>query len=113
MIKSGGAAGTLIVQTRLTEGEIRNNHFHLTGYLDRFPGDLIGGRNVSVMAPKEASIDWGGDTEALTDIDEVHRFFRRRGWVRQFFELTGAEAGDWVLVEETGSYRYKVSLKKA
>lgn len=113
MIKSGGTVGTLIVQTRLTEGEIKNNHFHLTGYLDRFPDDLIGGSNRHERAPKEASIDWGGGVDMRTDIDGEKQFFRGRGWIRQFFEKTGAEPGDWVLVEETGPYRYKVSLKKA
>ena len=107
------AAGALVAQTQLTGGNIRNNHFHLRGHVHRFPDDLIGGSNRHERAPKEASIDWGGGVDTLTDIDGEKQFFRGRGWIRQFFEKAGAEAGDWVLVEETGPYRYKVSLKKA
>lgn len=108
-----GSVGILVAQTQLTGGNIRNNHFHLRGHLHRFPDDLIGGSNRHEKAPKEASIDWGGGVDTRTDIDGEKQFFRGRGWVRQFFEKTGAEPGDWVLVEETGPYRYKISLKKA
>jgi len=110
---SAGTAGILVAQTQLTGGNIRNNHFHLRGHVHRFPDDLIGGSNRHERAPKEASIDWGGGVDTLTDIDGEKQFFRGRGWIRQFFEKTGAEPGDRVLVEETGPYRYKVSLKKA
>lgn len=108
-----GSAGGLVAQTQLTGGNIRNNNFHLRGHVHRFPDDLIGGSNRHERAPKEASIDWGGGVDMRTDIDGEKQFFRGRGWIRQFFEKTGAEPGDWVLVEETGPYRYKVSLKKA
>lgn len=108
-----GSAGSLVAQTQLTGGNIRNNHFHLRGHVHRFPDDLIGGSNRRERAPREASIDWGGGVDTRTDIDGEKQFFRGRGWIRQFFEKTGAEEGDWVLVEETGPYRYKVSLKKA
>lgn len=111
--RPSSAGDYLIAQTQLTEGNIKNNHFYLRGHVHRFPDDLIGGSNRHEKATKQASIDWGGGADTLTDIDGEKLFFRGRGWIRQFFELTGAEAGDWVLVEETGSYRYKISLKKA
>jgi hypothetical protein len=105
--------GRLLVQTGLTEGNIKNNHFYLRGHLDRFPSDLIGGSNKDAKAPKEAAIDWGGPNLTTTDIDGEKQFFRMRGWIRKFFESTNAHPGDWVLVEETAPYRYKISLKKA
>jgi hypothetical protein len=103
----------LIAQPRLTEGNIRHNHFYLRGSIQRFPADLIGGSNKAEKASKEAIIDWGGPSPAMTDIDGGKQFFRGRGWIKQFFESNGARPGDWVLVEETGPYRYTISLKRA
>jgi hypothetical protein len=111
--KAGSAdEGRLIAQTQLTEGNIQNHHFYLRGYVHRFPSDLVGGPNKTEKAGKEAAVDWGGASPVLTDIDGEKQFFRARGWIKQFFEITGACAGDWVLVEETGPYRYRASLKK-
>jgi hypothetical protein len=97
---------------RRNEMNIRNSHFYLRGYVSRFPSDLLGGSNKDAEAPKKATIDWGSSATTVTDIDGEKQFFRRRGWIKQFFERTGANVGDWVLVEETGPYQYKVSLKK-
>jgi len=111
--ESDVGAGRLIAQTELTEGNIKNNHFYLRGYVHRFPADLLGGSNKDTKASKEAVIDWGGPSSAVTDIDGEKQFFRGRGWIKQFFEATGARPGDSVFVEEEGPYRYKISLKKA
>jgi hypothetical protein len=113
MAESDASAGRLITQSRLTEGNIKNNHFYLRGYVHRFPSDLLGGSNKNTKASKEAVIDWGGPSPAITDIDGEKQLFRGRGWTKQFFGMTGACPGDWVLVEETGPYRYRVSLKRA
>lgn len=110
---SSKGTGRLIVQTQLTEGNIKHSHFYLRGYLHRFPSDLVGGSNKQAKAPKDAVIDWGGASPVITDIDGEKEFFRARGWIKQFFEATGACRGDWVLVEEAASYRYKVRLEKA
>jgi hypothetical protein len=85
---------------------------YLRDYIHRFP-DLVVGSNKNAGASKKAVIDWGGASPAISDIDGAseHQFFRGRGWVKQFFEMT--DARDWVLVEETGPYRYRVRLKKA
>lgn len=103
----------LIAQSKLTEGNIKNHHFYLRGHLDRFPSDLVGGSNKDTRALKDAVIDWGGANLAITDIDGQKQFFRGRGWIKQFFETRDARPGDYVLVEETAPYRYKISLKKA
>jgi hypothetical protein len=110
---TGKGTGSLMVQIQLTDGNIKNSHFYLRGYLHRFPSDLVGGSNKVARASKEAVIDWGGASPAITDIDGEKEFFRGRGWIKQFFDATGARSGDWVLVEETGPYRYRVSLKSA
>jgi hypothetical protein len=46
----------------------------------------------------------------MTDLDGQKKFFRKRGWVREFFAITGAKAGDQVVVNLVGPYRYRVSL---
>lgn len=99
----------------LTPGNLnpKNQHFYLRGFLDRFPRDLLGGSAAVDSAPRTALVDWGGPSPAETDIDgEDKKFFRRRGWVREFFEANKAEAGDTVRIEETEPYRYRVTLIK-
>jgi hypothetical protein len=110
-----GAAGgnRLLGETTLTEGNIGNNHFYMRTFVHRFPSDLIGGSNTSEAAPRMALVDWGGPAPVETDIDGKKQFFRKRGWIRAFFEANGATAGDDVRVEETAPYRYRVTLKKA
>jgi hypothetical protein len=105
--------GPLIAQTQLTDGNIKNSHFYLRGQIHRFPSELVGGSNKSEKAAREAFIEWGGPILVVTDIDGEKQFFRARGWIKQFFEMTDACAGDHVLVEEAGPYRYRVSLRKA
>lgn len=109
----GTSPGTLVAQSQLTEGNIKNNHFCLRGYIHRFPANIVGGPNKESKAPREATIDWGGAQPALTDIDGQKQIFRGRGWIKQFFEANEACPGDWILVEETAPVAYKISLKKA
>ena len=111
-IASGSSDATLVAQVRLTGGNIRNHHFYLRGHLHRFPGDTIGGSNTARAALRTVLVDWGGPEPVETDLDSDKHFFRRRSWIRRFFERTGAAEGDSVLVEETGPYRYRVRLVK-
>lgn len=104
--------GRLIGQVELTEGNIRNSHIYLRSFFDCFPEDAVGGSNRHEKADREITVDWGGPRPVETDLDGSKRFFRARGWVKAFFEVNDAEAGDRVLVEEMASYRYRVTLKK-
>ncbi|PPB80876.1 hypothetical protein LV82_01609 [Albidovulum inexpectatum] len=104
--------GTPIGSVELTEGNIRNNHIYLRGILDRFPADAIGGGNAASKAPRALVIDWGGDAPAMTDIDGTKKIFRARGWIRSFFERTGARPGDRAHFEQTGPHAYRVSLSR-
>jgi hypothetical protein len=109
---SAGVSYTEIRRTELTEGNIKNNHFYLSSFIDKFPADAIGGSNAAQKAPREVVVDWGGETPVMTDIDGKKKFFRARSWIRSFFERTAACAGDVVCVEQTGPYAYRVSLEK-
>ena len=44
-----------------------------------------------------------------TDIDRTKKIFRKRGWIRRFFEQNGIQAGDRVLIERLDPYHYRVS----
>lgn len=108
-----GGAGNVIGRTTLTAGNIKNNHIYLRDFFDAFPADVVGGSNIATAARKTISIEWGGRSVAITDLDGKKKFFRKRGWVREFFARTGAVAGDTVLVETVGPYSYRVTLQRA
>ena len=98
--------------TEITQGNIDNDHIYLRGFFDKFPADAIGGSNRASAAQREISVDWGGGTVVMTDLDGTKRFFRKRGWIREFFARHGARAGDSVLVEEIAPYSYRVVLQR-
>ncbi|NHN89461.1 3'-5' exonuclease [Acetobacter conturbans] len=98
--------------TELTQGNIDNNHIYLNSFFDKFPADVIGGSNRASAALREIAVDWGDDAVVTTDLDGTKRFFRKRGWIRKFFEQESAQAGDIVVIEEIEPYRYRVVLKR-
>ena len=102
-----------IGEIEINDANLRNDHFYLRPLIDKFPGDVIGGSNKATAAPREVAIDWGGPEPVSTDIDGGKKFFRARGWIGAFYKLYHAEAGDFVVIEETAPYRYRVSLKKS
>jgi len=92
----------------ITQSNIDHSHMHLTRVMQLFPADVIGGSNKMNSAPKTVCVHWGGDT-VDTDIAGDKHMFRRRGWVRRFFEANRIMAGDRVLLEQLGPYVYRVS----
>ncbi len=96
--------------SQITQGNIDNAHIYLRGFFEKFPADAIGGSNKSEAARREISVDWGGETIVMTDLDGAKKFFRKRSWIRAFFEGNGIVAGDVVSVDETASFSYRVSL---
>ena len=99
--------------SQITQGNIDNQHIYLRGFFEKFPADAIGGSNKSEAAKREISVDWGGETVVMTDLDGAKKFFRRRSWIRAFFERNGIMAGDLVSVDETAPFSYRVSLIRA
>ncbi len=98
--------------TEITQGNIDNNHIYLRSFFEKFPADAIGGSNRASAAQREITVDWGGGTVVMTDLDGAKRFFRKRGWIREFFERHGVRAGDLVTVEEVAPYSYRVTLQQ-
>lgn len=108
----GQHAGRHIGMTEITQGNIDNNHIYLRSFFERFPADAIGGSNRAAAAQREIAVDWGGGAVVMTDLDGAKRFFRKRGWIREFFKQHGVCAGDMVTVEEVASYSYRVTLQR-
>lgn len=107
------SSGKILCEVEITQGNLDNDHFYIRDHLHLFPDVIIGGSNVSKLARREARIDWGGPELALSDIDgERHKFFRRRGWIKRFYQLNRARPGDIVTVEETAPLSYKVRLRR-
>jgi len=98
--------------TEITQGNIDNSHIYLSSFFEKFPADTIGGSNRSSAAQREVAVDWGGSAVVMTDLDGTKRFFRRRGWIREFFARNGARVGDLVTVEEIAPYSYRVVLMR-
>jgi hypothetical protein len=92
----------------ITQGNINHSHIYLTGLMKVFPDDVMGGNNREHAAAKVVCVHWGHD-RVYTDIDRAKHMFRRRGWVRRFFEANRIMAGDRVLLEQLEPYVYRVS----
>ena len=104
--------GRHIGTTEITQGNIDNNHIYLRSFFEEFPADAIGGSNRASAAQREIAVDWGGAVVVMTDLDGQKKFFRKRGWIREFFERHGVRAGDMVTVEEVAPYSYRVALQR-
>lgn len=104
------ASSALLGEAKVTEGNIKNDHFYLRSFLNRFPEDLVGGRDL--FAPVLAKIEAAGMRPTNTDICPRHKFFRDRSWTRAFLATADAEPGDNVRVQEVAPYHYRVSLIK-
>lgn len=111
-LQSHQTAARAIGKIEITQGNIDNDHIYLRTIFDKFPADAIGGSNRASSAQREISVDWGGGTVIMTDLDGSKRFFRKRGWIREFFAQHRARAGDIVMVEEIGPYSYRVVFQR-
>ena len=105
-------SGRRIGTTEITQGNIDNNHIYLRSSFEEFPADAIGGSNRASAAQREIAVDWGGDTVVMTYLAGAKKFFRKRGWIREFFDRHGVRAGDMVTVEEIAPYSYRVALQR-
>jgi hypothetical protein len=107
-----GMAGQRIGEIEINEANLTHSHFYLHAIFERFPADAVGGSNKASAARRMVTIDWGGPEPVVTDLDGKKKFFRVRGWVRSFFEMNDASAGDLVLVEQIAPYHYRVRFAK-
>lgn len=96
--------------TEVTEGNIKNNHIYLRSFFEKFPCDAIGGSNAASAAGREVALHWGNSIPVLTDLDGEKRFFRKRGWIREFFEHNDVQPGDRIAITEIEPYQYRVEV---
>jgi hypothetical protein len=94
-------------QLMVTQGNLDNNHLYLTGVLDIFPEDALGGPSAA-HAGRPVRVHFG-DEVVETDVVRERRIFRRRGWLRRFFAERQVRAGERVLLERLGPYVYRLS----
>jgi len=85
-----------------------HRHLYLTGCMDLFPEDVLGGPNKSHAAARTVRVEYGHES-VETDVVRGKRIFRRRKWVREFFTRTGMADGDRVLLEQLDPYSYRVT----
>ncbi|AVX02578.1 hypothetical protein MXMO3_00030 [Maritalea myrionectae] len=95
----------------LTQGNINNDHFYMREACDLIPRDAIGGSN-EALAGKPVTVTFVPGGSIDTDFDDEKKFFRRRGPVGEFFKLSFAEAGDFVLVTKMTEREFEVRLLK-
>lgn len=96
----------------LTQGNINNNHFYMREARSLIPHDAIGGSN-EASAGSLVSVTFFPGSKIETDFDDEKKFFRKRAPVGEFFRLTGAEPGDYVLLTKKADRHFEVRLLKA
>lgn len=95
---------------------LRESHLYLTGHLDFFPADCFGPSSESNGLGKPLRLDVEGLSDpVMTDIPceassgKPRRFFRRRSWVREFYQRHKIKPGDVVAIERISNHRYRIS----
>ncbi|MCG3183469.1 MAG: hypothetical protein ICCCNLDF_01572 [Planctomycetes bacterium] len=99
----------------VTAANLRRNHLYLTGHNDFFPADCYGASNTKGVLGKHVRLDVVGLSDpVMTDIPtdaktgKPRRFFRKRGWIREFFKKHGIKPGDTICIERQSSHRFRV-----
>ncbi len=84
--------------------------------MDFFPADVVGSPSASDRKSRLLCLEVQGLPEpVVTDIPtdaksgRPRALFRKRAWVRQFFEANGIRPGDTVTIERLSDYRYHVA----
>lgn len=100
----------------VNDANIRESHLYLTGHTDFFPADSFGPASSKAGTGKFLRLDVQGLAQPVwTDIPtdarsgKPRRFFRRRGWVREFFKKHGIKHGDTIAIERVSSHRYRIT----
>lgn len=92
----------------LTQGNLNNSHLYLTDAWDLIPRDAVGGGNEEQEAPAKLEVHFGIGEPVWTDVAGDKKIFRKRSWVREFFEAHALAAGSRVVIEKTGPYRFHI-----
>lgn len=96
----------------ITNGNVENQHIYLSGHQDFFPKQSYGASNRS----KGLGVNLNLRVDGLSTVIETdlaprggNRYiFRKRGWVRKFFDKHDIKPGDVVAVERIGKFDYRI-----
>ena len=92
---------------RLTEGNLRNNHFYLRTAESLLPSDCIGGPNKSDLG-RAIRVTFEPGPSIECDIAGDKMILRARAQVRDFFERSGSRAGDTLRFMRVGEREFLV-----
>ena len=94
---------------------LRHKHLYIRDHLDFFPKESIGGSTNGRKAGRPLTLHVEGLTEPIvTDIPsdaktgKPRAFFRKRTWVRRFFETAGIHEGDVIAIERLSPRAYRI-----
>jgi hypothetical protein len=112
-------SGDVSIRKRLisiTGGNLRNNHIYFSGHHDFFPKECYGSSNKNNGIGKVITLVVEGLPEVVhTDISthgtngSPRNFFRKREWVRRFFEKNKIREGDVIAIEKIDDYVYHIT----
>ena len=99
----------------ITAPNLRNNHIYLSGHHDFFPVECYGGSSKKKGIGRQLSLLIEGLPEPIqTDIStrsgngKPRSFFRKRAWVRKFFEKHETREGDVIAIERLARFTYRI-----
>jgi hypothetical protein len=75
--------------------------------MELFPAESIGGSNES-QSGMELEVHCGIAGPVFTDIAGDKKIFRKRSWVREFFQSHSLSVGSKIIIEKTGVNRYHI-----
>jgi DNA (cytosine-5)-methyltransferase 1 len=111
-------SGDVSIRKRLisiTGGNLRNNHIYFSGHYDFFPKECCGKSNKQGGIGQLLTLVVDGLQEPVqTDIStngtngSPRSFFRKRDWVRRFFEKHEIREGDVIAIEKLDDYVYRI-----
>lgn len=111
-----GAVGNRKRLIRLTAGNLRQNHLYISRHLDFFPANIVGPPSLAADADHHPiRIRLEGLNETIeTDIGsdartgKPRRMFRRRAWVRRFFDHHELHEGELLALERKADRDYRL-----
>ncbi len=99
----------------ITAANLRANHIYISGHLDFFPSDSIGQASSADGLGTLLRLDVEGLPDPVfTDIPrdsktgKPRRFFRKRAWVRDFFQRHQIKPGDTIAIERIASHHFRI-----
>lgn len=100
------------IRIPLSGGNLRNGHFSLRPARHLLPADSIGGSS-KAEAGRPVQVTFTPGFTVGTDIAGDKMILRERGAVRDFYQRTGAEEGDAILLRRTGERGFTVTLARS